>query len=613
MRTFVVGTAGHVDHGKTTLVRALTGVDTDRLPEEKRRGVSIELGFAPLALEGARASVVDVPGHRKFVPAMIAGASGIDAVVLVVAADEGVMPQTREHFAVCELLGIGRGVVALTKIDRVDEDVRALAIDDVRSLLGERFRAPIVPCSPPHGEGVEDVRVAIGAALSDAPDRSLGSPKMWIDRVVRVRGAGAVVTGTLVSGIVRRGDRLALATGRGGRSIIARGLHVHGRDVSEASAATRLAINVNVDADDLARGDLLIADGLAPEPTSCIDVSVRGEVRRGERVTVHVGTTSAAARVTRVDALEGARLARLVLDEPRPIAGGERHLLRASGALVGGGVVLDARPMRGMKPAARRSLAAAVFRGNARAALETLLDAHGLRPVVPNEASLALSIDEAVRRAPGLVRCGEGVVAKRSIAILAARARNLVTDHVARNPLDRGMPLASLRAELARVAGTDAAEAAIAAARAQREADDGGAIAVEGDVAIPAARTHRLPPEIAERLERCRAFVEEAGVHGLSTARAAELLDLELARLRPVLAALERDGAVVRAGDLWFSRAIVHDVRARVVAHLAAGARITVIEAKTLCGLPRKQAILLLEHLDAVGVTRRIGDARVLA
>lgn len=623
LRSFVVGTAGHVDHGKTALVRALTGVATDRLPEEKRRGITIELGFAPLALRGgARASVVDVPGHRRFVPTMIAGATGVDLVVLVVAADEGPMPQTREHLAVCELLGLDRGVVALTKIDRVDDEARALAIEEVRRTIDGRLHAEIVPCAPPSGEGVDAVRAAIEAALEGRADIG-GPPRMWVDRVLRVRGVGAVLTGTLVRGRIARGDHLALASSRGVRPFVVRGLHVHSAAVDEARAATRLAIHAALDAEEAARGDLVTSEEDAPPPTTCLDASMRGGgARRGASVTVHVGTAGAPARITRVDPLEGdVSLVRLALDTPLPIAAGERHLVRGShvagafGALLGGGVVLDAHPPSRARGSARRALASAVHAGDASRALDALLDREDPRPVDPASASLAVPLLEAAARAVAsgaLVRCGRGVVRRRTLAALADRARELVTAHVARAPLDRGMPLAALRAELARDAGDDAADAAILAARARRGAEDGGAIAVVGDVALPAARAGRLPREIADRVDRARAFIVESGAHGASIGRLAEILDVPPDRARAVVAALEREGGVVRAGELWFARAVVDDVRARIVARLAAGPPVTVIEAKSLCALPRRQAILLLEHLDAAGVTRRVGDARVL-
>ena len=309
MRRFVIGTAGHVDHGKTTLVRALTGVDTDRLPEEKRRGISIELGFAPLDLgEGLVASVVDVPGHRRLVRAMIAGATGMELVMLVVAADEGVMPQTREHVAVCELLGLSRALVVVTKADTVDPELAALAGEEAKALLGARWQADVVTCSARTGAGLDDVRAALRRALAALPPPvKREHVRLGVDRVFTVRGAGTVVTGTLVAGKLAAGDTLHVVGERASRATTARALHVHDAAVDRADAPTRLAINLaGVALDEVKRGDVVTTDG-ALRATTLFDVLLRGEhaVARGVAVTVHVGTASTPARVDAVTATEG--------------------------------------------------------------------------------------------------------------------------------------------------------------------------------------------------------------------------------------------------------------------------------------------------------------------
>ena len=242
MRRFVLGTAGHVDHGKTALVRALTGVDTDRLPEEKRRGITIELGFAPLSLgEGVEVSVIDVPGHRRLVHTMIAGAIGMEAVLLVVAADEGVMPQTREHVAACELLGIRRAVRAVTKLDKAGEELARLAGDEAAALVAGRFDAEVVLCSSRTGEGIDAVRDALRRMLISLPPRAAAArARLSVDRVFSVRGAGTVVTGTLVEGRLRAGAPLFVVGDAGAIETSARGLHVHDSGVPEADAPTRL-------------------------------------------------------------------------------------------------------------------------------------------------------------------------------------------------------------------------------------------------------------------------------------------------------------------------------------------------------------------------------------
>ncbi|MDB5217733.1 MAG: Selenocysteine-specific translation elongation factor [Myxococcaceae bacterium] len=628
----VIGTAGHVDHGKTTLVRALTGVSTDRLPEEKRRGISIELGFAPWTIaDGLEASVVDVPGHRRLVHAMIAGASGIELVLIAVAADEGVMPQTREHVAVCELLGITEAVVALTKVDRVDAETRAMAEAEVRELLDGRLACEVVACAAPTGLGMRELGEAVARRLRATTGRARedAAARLWVDRVIHVKGAGTVVTGTLVTGTMARGDELALVGERGVRRVVARELHVHGHRVERAVSATRLAVNLPIDAGDVARGDLLVAEEAAPAPTSVVDALFRGDrPKRGASFSLHVGTSHVPATVTRVEpAKDGAHLVRLRLARPRPLSGGDRYVLRGSafdapsGALAGGGIVLDARPHARSRGPRRRALAEAVVAGDAGAIVAALVAESEPRPLepaavdrarlpIPREA-IATAADRAVADGP-LARCGTGVVERRVIAALADEARALVAEHAARAPLDRGMPLATLRQRIASRAGHAAAETAILAARARRGPDDVGAIAIDGDVAFVAIHRGRTTPELAGALARAAASLRDAGVHGASLARVVDATGTTPDRARAVLAALERSGGAVHAGDLWFDRAVVDHVRACAVEHLQRAAGVSVIELKHLCGLPRRQAILLLEHFDVAGLTRRTGDVRVL-
>jgi selenocysteine-specific elongation factor len=273
MRRFVVGTAGHVDHGKTTLVRALTGVDTDRLPEEKRRGISIELGFAPWDLGGGvLASVIDVPGHRRLVHAMIAGAMGIELVLLVVAADEGVMPQTREHVRVCELLGVRRAVVALTKMDAADATLAEVAAEETRGLVSA-WEVDLVHCSAKTGEGIADVGAAVRRALERLPPRARSeeTARLHVDRVFSVRGAGTVVTGTLVAGALRREQPIVVSTRAKNIRSEVRALQVHDGAVVEAEAPTRLAVNLaGVALDEVARGDVVLGGEPPPRTTRIV-------------------------------------------------------------------------------------------------------------------------------------------------------------------------------------------------------------------------------------------------------------------------------------------------------------------------------------------------------
>jgi selenocysteine-specific elongation factor len=627
-RSFVIGTAGHVDHGKTTLVRALTGVDTDRLPEEKRRGISIELGFAPWRMaDDLMATVIDVPGHRRLVHTMIAGASGIEMVLMVIAANEGVMPQTREHARVCEELGIADAVVALTKSDLVDAETLALAEEEARELLGDRFNLSIVSCSATGAQGLGQLRDTVAARLRALPPRSTdGPPRLWVDRVISVRGAGTVVTGTLASGKIKRGDALTAYGAGTSRDVVARELRVHERILDEASSPTRLAVNLAVGAAEVHRGDLLTAD-TGVRLTTLVDAVLReGRMKRGADVSIHAGSAHSPARVTRVEKLDDkTQLVRLVLEEPRPLRGGDRFIVRGAAAsknasVTCGGTVLDARPHPRSRGPARRALCSATQQGEASAVLELLLSECTPHPLELSALHGRLAIDEAaVARAAEarttrgeLVAVGAGVLPRATLSVLADLARSLVAEHLARAPLDRGLPLATLQQKLTERAGPLAAEAAIRAARAKRSKDDADAIAIDGDVAVPALGTRSLDANLAGAVERATREIERAGAHGVSASRVAETTGAPPDQVRAMLAALERQGKAVHVGDLWLSRVLVEDLRKRVVLHFSAAPTLSVIEFKELGDLPRKQAVLLLEHFDQVGLTRRKGETRVL-
>ena len=363
----VLGTAGHIDHGKTSLVRALTGIDTDRLKEEKARGITIELGFAHLALpSGAVIGVIDVPGHERFIRTMVAGAVGVDAALLVVAADEGVMQQTREHLDICGLLGIRAGVVALTKCDLVEPELRALAVEELREALRGTFleSAQVVACSAKTGEGLPELRLAIEAALSQtqesAPGRSpQGLLRLPVDRVFTLRGFGTVATGTLWSGTLRVGDELQPLPGTQVAKV--RGLHVHGQAVTEAVAGQRTAVNLALPLSAIARGETLVPPGTLQAGT-LLDVRLtllgiaRGPLARRSRLLLHLGTAQTLVLVTLLDRerLEPGEsaLAQLQLAQPLTALPGDRFVLRGfapqknHGTTIGGGLVLRVLPAR---------------------------------------------------------------------------------------------------------------------------------------------------------------------------------------------------------------------------------------------------------------------------
>ena len=639
MRRFVLGTAGHVDHGKTTLVRALTGVSTDRLPEEQKRGITIELGFAPWSLgDDLEVSLIDVPGHRRFVHAMIAGAIGMEAVLLVVAADEGVMPQTREHVAVCELLGISRAVVAVTKLDRVGEDLARLAGEEAMELLAGRFAAEVVACSARTGEGIDAVRAAVRRMLlALAPPRPSGRARLSVDRVFSVKGAGTVVTGTLVEGAIAVGAPLLIAGEAGALATAARGLHVHDRAVALAEAPTRLAVNLaGVGRGAVRRGDVLTDDEGA-RATRVIDAALRGgaTIRRGMAASVHVGTARSSARVALLGesvataTAETIRLVRLRLSEPLVVLGGDRFVLRGSdldgpsGAVLGGGAVLDADPPRRRPREERRAALAALARGEPAAAVRALVDEAAPRPLARAALGSRFAVAAAALReaAERLAQRGEiaaikghGWIATARLDELVSAARRLVGEHHAAAPLDRGLPLETLRRKLAEASGLEAAEEAIRIAAREPSDPTSEPIVVAGDVArlasfggAPAAGAASGALDAATRL------LCEAALRGVSELGVKDATKVHPREVKAILAKLTRERLAVHAGELWFWRASFEELQARVVAHLGRAPRLTIADFKAISGLGRKQAIVLLEQLDREGVTRRDGDDRVRA
>jgi selenocysteine-specific elongation factor len=642
VRRFVLGTAGHVDHGKTSLVRALTGVDTDRLPEEKRRGITIELGFAHwVVAPGVDVSVIDVPGHRRLVHTMIAGATGMELVLLVVAGDEGVMPQTREHVAACEILGLRRAVVAVTKLDRVGAEVAQLAGDEALELLGDRWEAQVVACSARTGEGVDAVREAVHAALLRLPPPAPSArARLHVDRVFSVKGAGTVVTGTLVEGKLATGAPLFVVGEAGTTSTSARGLHVHDRAVALAEAPTRLAVNLaGLPLEGVRRGDVVTDDKNA-KATRALDVRLHAQeaIRRGAGAQVYVGTARASCRVdllrepdaeTKPSVAEKGAvvLARLRLTKPLVVLGGDRFVLRGSdvdgpaGAVLGGGEVLDATPPR-LRPRGKRGeVVRALEQGDAMGAVRGLVDEIAPRPLPQGTLASRFSIrgPELWRAADALVGKGEltglkgtGWVSTARLVELAGGARRMVGDHHKAAPLDRGLGLETLRQKLAEHAGPEVAAEAIRLAASKEKGQRGEPIVIDGDVARLASFTAApVATEIAAALAVAERVIAEAALKGMGEHALKEATHASPKELKAILAKLVREGTVVPSGELWFSAASVAELRARVALHLAGAPKLTIAEFKDMSGLGRKQAILLLELFDREGVTRRDGDDRL--
>jgi selenocysteine-specific elongation factor len=519
------GTAGHIDHGKTALVEALTGKNTDRLPEEHDRGISIDLGYAPLELpDGTSLSVIDVPGHERFVRTMVAGASGIDLFLLVIDAGEGARPQTHEHLAILRLLGIEHGVAALTKTDLVDEDTLELARVEAEELVPG---APVVATSARTGAGLDELRAALAVVAGHVTRHDAGGPaRLHVDRSFTLRGIGTVATGTLWSGTVGEGDELRVEPR--GKSVRVRSAQVHDRPVERAEAGQRVAVSLpGVERQELRRGDVLVTPG-AFTPSFRLDVTLELLEKLPPRVMLHHGTAETAARV----ALAGDRFAQLRLSRPVVAARGDRVVLRA-GTTVGGGIVLD--------PAPPRHADVARFE--------------------------ALERGEVLVHAPVRVD-GEWRWSDEWLEELRAELERAID---AADRLDPGVPVPA--------------------------AEWSKAVVPHLGLELRGAKLYRpgAGPELGGRAEGAEALAAQLGVEPV------RVEDAQLARF------LEEQGRLVRVGD---GLAISPEAYEQARAVLVDG--ITLAKFRDALGVGRKTAQLYLERFDTDGVTRRVGDARVL-
>jgi selenocysteine-specific elongation factor len=646
MHSIIVGTAGHIDHGKTTLVRALTGVDADRLPEEKRRGITIDLGFAELPLgEDVSVGFVDVPGHERFIKNMLAGAHGIDAVALVIAADEGVMPQTREHFDISKLLGVRYGLVVITKIDAVDSELLELVCADAEELINGSFleHAPVVNVSARTGAGLDELKERLREVAAQVPVRSsLSIARLPVDRAFTMRGFGAVVTGTLVAGEIAEGDELELLPA--GVRVRVRGLQVHGRATPRAVAGQRTAINLGgVDAASIERGMTLAVAGRL-RPTQIIDTEVEvlpgapRALRSRARVRVHLGAAEVLARVQVLEETGeiavGARgFAQLRLESPVAALPDERFIIRSYSPqrTIAGGRVLDALATKHRGRARREAHArlAALTQADAPARVVLYVEAAGAEGL--RRADLAArtgwrdeTLDAATKEAiaRGALVEAEGVyLGVKIFAGLIEAARALVEAHHKREPLQRGLARETLRERLFAHVAPEVFRAVLGGA------ESAGVLVSERD--IVRAGTHTLALSDADA--NLRARLEEIY---LAAALAAPTIDEAFARVtasatgaaggkgstrehaRKILQLLLDSGTLVRVtNDLLLHR----DALARLVETLREyGAQheperlIDVAAFKELANVSRKYAIPLLEYLDRARITRRAGDRRLI-
>jgi selenocysteine-specific elongation factor len=630
MKHVVVGTAGHIDHGKTALVKALTGIDTDRLPEEKARGITIDLGFAFLEEpEGLTIEIVDVPGHERFVKNMLAGAGGIDLVMLVIAADEGVMPQTREHLAICQLLRIKSGLVALTKTDLAEPDWIELVQEDVRSLLHRTFLrdCPIMPVSVRTGAGLAELRAALRDLARAVPAKATEqTARLPIDRVFTVRGFGTVVTGTLTSGSLGLEDRLEVYP-RGVQSRV-RGLQVHGKPVERATAGQRTAVNVqSVERAAIERGDVL-APPAALVPTLLVDVTLEllkeapRPLKTRDRVRLHVGTQEVMARVLLIDRpqLEPGQVTygRFRLEAPVVALPGDRYVTRSYSPIntIGGGTVLDVVPPR-FKRKAPELLAHLTL-------LETGTPAQVLEEHLKHAGAAGARAADLRARTPfgperlrtlleELVQAGSIVAVDREWYLhrevnnrLRSQTLALLEAFHAENPLRAGISREELRSRAGH-----AQERVFSQLLASLEAE--GVVRSEKDQVRLAAHTIRLTPEQQRVVSGLESAFRAAGPAPPSPEEALGKLGVKGSEKHELFQLLVSDRRVIRVKEsLYFHAEALGAIQDKLIACLHQKKEIGPADVKDLLGISRKYAIPLMEYFDAQRITVRQGERRVL-
>ena len=631
MKSVIVGTAGHIDHGKTALVKALTGIDADRLEEEKRRGITIDIGFAHLELPAPdgdvlRLGFVDVPGHERFVRNMLAGVGGIDLVLLVIAADESIKPQTREHFDICRLLSVRRGITVLTKSDLVDRETLQVVRLEVEDFLRGSFldtpKAPIVAVSSLTGAGIEDLKRALVKVAAEIPARDSSSlARLPIDRVFTMKGFGTVITGTLISGAVHKEDELEVFPQ--GQKVRVRGVQVHGRSADQAIAGQRTALNLaGLTTEQLARGMTLATPG-AFRATAALDVELAllpsaKPLKDRARVHFHSYTSETIARAVlygRKQLAPGETgFAQLHLAQTTMLLPADRFIIRQFSPVVtiGGGVVLENAPPRKLQNSAEyidflRQLAT----GPREAALRARIAAAGERGLTVAEAVARTGwtpqqVTETTAAIPEISRIGDYVVANNALNQVAEQLVSTLDRFHTQNPLVAGMSKEELRGSLPNVAQEVFSCAFEAAVRA-------GKLALAGELVCLPGRGVVMKDEESESKKIIEEAFASAGLKVPAMKDVLGGLKVDKARAQKIVTLLLRDKVLVKiSDDLLFHKNALADLRQRLVEEKVKSPQLDVARFKDLTGVTRKYAIPLLEYLDREHVTRRVGDARVI-
>jgi selenocysteine-specific elongation factor len=635
MKHIIVGTAGHIDHGKTALVKALTGVDADRLKEEKARGITIDIGFADLAIGDYRFGFVDVPGHERFVKNMLAGAHGLDLVMLVVAADESIMPQTREHFDICRLLRVKSGLVALTKADMVDEELLELARAEVEDFIHGSFleNAPVIAVSSRTGAGIEELKQALVRLAAEIQPKSAAAvPRLPVDRAFSIKGFGTVVTGTLIAGELKVGDDVEVLPA-GVRTRI-RNLQVHSHDTERALAGQRTAINLQgISLEQAERGSVLAPAGRL-QSTSMLDArldllpSAARPLAQRARVRLHHGTVEVMARVVILQAADEAvgliepgesRIVQLRLEEPITALPGDRFIIRSYSpqVTIGGGVVIDAlADKHRLRDRAAHAWLLRLEGADAAERAALFIEMAGARGMSATEIAARTGATDAQihEAAAALVRAGRVMeigtapfvwLATESYKELAARLRAMLTEHHRREPLSLGISREEVRERVFTNLRPEIFRAVIA-----RLTEDESVVA-EREMLRLASHKPALSDTDAAAKQALEAAFKAAGWQALTLEEAGASAGIKTDMARKLLTLLAAEHRIVRVGDFVFHREAIDELKLRVRAQKAISPKIDVAVFKEITGgLTRKYAIPLLEFLDRERVTRRVGNER---
>ena len=629
-KSIIVGTAGHIDHGKSALVEALTGTHPDRLAEEKRRGITIDLGFAFLEDAGIRFGFIDVPGHERFVSNMLAGASGLDLVLLVIAADESIKPQTREHFEICRLLGINRGVVALTKSDLVDADTAELARLEIDDYLRGTFleKAPIIAVSAKTGAGLDDLRRELRSAATQAIGKDASRPfRLPIDRAFAIKGFGAVVTGTLISGSVGADDHVELFPSR--QMLRVRGVQSGGKSSTRATAGQRTAVNLaGIEHTALKRGMALAAPNRFLASTR-IDVRLQllrsaMPLKHRARVHFHANTSETIAEVHLHSARELApgetALAHLRLADEILLLPGDRFITRQFSPVttIGGGVILDALARRpSAKDPRRTAFLETLERGDNTDTLAAMIDRSRTGITQTEIASRTGWLDAEIRSAAQkLITTNRAKTVADPLLLVSSAlyedTRKKILTRVEQfqraNPLSPGITREDLRASLGRILRPDTFRTALAELSAAKKID------VQGENVKPPGAAIRLDTDEASTKSQIETAFAEAGLTVPAVKEVLAKVPVDAKRADQILHLLLRDKILLRISpELVFHRDALAHLKTRLASYKKEkGDRISVPAFKDLTGVTRKYAIPLLEFLDRERVTRRAGDERVI-